>query len=181
MEKTEIEFQQFKVPEKARLLIHDCKKTGEEILSRPEGRGSIAQFEPADGLICWNLLNSVRQQYFKGNTPVFCEWGSGLGLVTLLAAMLGMTATGIEVEDELVDLSREFSLQHGIPASFIHTSMYPKDNPQPRINYKEVELFFAYPWPDQISQMLNLFEEVAVAGSIFLCYHGGRNFKAFRR
>jgi len=181
MEKLELDFQHFNVPEKTRLLIQDCKKTGEEILSRPEGYGSIAQFEPADGLICWNLLNSVVQQHYKGSRPVFCEWGSGLGLVTLLAAMLGMQATGIEVEDELVDLSREFSQQHAIPASFIHTSMYPKDNPQPRISYEDVDLFFAYPWPDQISQMVGLFEEVAVNGAIFLCYHGGRNFRVLRR
>jgi len=181
MEKLELNYQQFGVPVKTNLLIQDCKETGEEILSRPEGQGDIAQFEPADGLVCWNLLNSVKRQYYVDRTPVFCEWGSGLGLVTLLAASLGFRATGIEVEDELVELSREVSQQHAIPASFIHTSMYPKDNPQPSIDYREVDLFFAYPWPDQISQMVKVFEEVAPTGAIFLCYHGGRNFRLLRR
>lgn len=112
---------------------------------------------------------------------MFCEWGSGLGLVTMLASVLGMPATGIEIEEELVDLAQDFSQQFALPATFINASIYPDESPDLSINYKDVELFFAYPWPDEIAPMLALFKKVAVAGAILVVYHGGRNYRVLQR
>src|SRR5579859_385397 len=39
----------------------------------------------------------------------FCEWGSGLGVVTGLAAMLGFDACGIEIEPSLVTAARRLT------------------------------------------------------------------------
>ena len=39
-------------------------------------------------------------------TRVFCEWGSGFGTATCLAALLGYEAYGLEIDAELVRLSR---------------------------------------------------------------------------
>ena len=163
-------------------LIRDCAELGSEIGARPAGRGAIEQFEPADGMISWNLLNSVARQLFPDRQPVFCEWGSGLGLVSLMASSMGMSATGIEIEEELVDLSRDLAVQHAIPASFIHGSIYPdQQQASALIDYAEVDLFFAYPWPAQITGMTALFEQVATAGAIYLSYHGGQNFRVVQR
>ena len=175
MENIDVAFEYFSLPDNINHLIADCREAGDEICSR-SGQGAIAEFEPADGRISWNLLNSVVQQ--ADCKPVFCEWGSGLGLVTLMAATIGMDATGIEIDEELVDLARGLSTQYAIPASFINASIYDSNPP---INYMEVDLFFAYPWPAQIARTMALFRQVAASGAILICYHGGRNYRVVRR
>ncbi len=37
----------------------------------------------------------------------FCEWGSGIGVVTAMAEMLGFEACGIEIDAPLAAASRE--------------------------------------------------------------------------
>ena len=180
MEKIDLTYEHFKLPDKASLLIQHCKEAGDEICSRSDEQYSIPQFEPADGRLSWNLLHSVVKQTLPTNNPVFCEWGSGLGLITLLASMMDLPATGIEIEEELFDLSQETAQQFAIPATFINASIYPKDNVSPPLNYAEVELFFAYPWPNQIVQMIDLFRKVSASGAIFICYHGGHNYRVLR-
>jgi len=180
MEKIDLAYEQFKLPDKAISLIQHCKKAGDEICSRSDTQYSIPQFEPADGRLSWNLLNSVVKQTLPGNKPVFCEWGSGLGLVTLLASIMELPATGIEIEEELFDMSQELSQQFSIPATFINASIYPKDNLNLAVNYAEVEIFFAYPWPNQIVRMIDLFQKVSSSGAIFICYHGGHNYRVLR-
>ncbi len=181
MEKIDLVFEHSKLPDKANLVINRCKELADEICSRPEDQGHIAQFEPSDGHISWHLLNSVVRHTQPDRPAVFCEWGSGLGLVTLLASLAGMTATGIEIEEELFDQAQDLSQEFSIPATFINASIYPKDNQVSPINYKDVNLYFAYPWPNQIVRMIELFEQVAASGAILVCYHGGRNYRVLKR
>lgn len=180
MEKIDLAFKHFSLPPKANLLIEDCRAAGEEICAHGDDDDGIPQFVPADGRISWHLLNSVIEQTMPGSKPVFCEWGSGIGLVTLIASLIGLPATGIEIEEDLIEMANGFSKKHAITASFINGSIYPKDNPDPLINYAEVDLFFAYPWPNQITQMINLFQQVASSGAVFVCYHGGRNYRVLQ-
>jgi len=181
MENIELEFKHFSLPANASHLIRACKEVSEEIASRSSGQGDIPQFVPAEGRISWDLLSSVLEQTSPDHKPVFCEWGSGVGLVTLLASLMELPATGIEIEEELIDLAQDFSRQYAIPATFINASIFPQDNAVPVIDYKEIELFFVYPWPNQIVKMIDLFKRVAASGAILVCYHGGRNYRILRR
>lgn len=181
MEKIELAFEHFSLPAKANRLIQDCKEASEEICARGSGEGDVPDFVPADGRTSWNLLNTVLQHRQTERELVFCEWGSGIGLVTLIASMIGMDATGIEIDEELNDLARQYAKQYSIPATFINASFYPAENPDPLIDYQNVDLFFAYPWPDQITRTLGLFNKVARSGAILVCYHGGRNYRVLRR
>lgn len=180
MELIDLTLRHFSFPERANQLIQECRETGEEICSRDEDRGKIVEFVPADGRISWHLLNTVVQHITPDRKPVFCEWGSGLGQITLLASLIGLPATGIEIEEELVDIAKELSQQHAIPATFINGSIYPADNTGPLINYDEVELVFAYPWPHQIAKMTQLFSQVTNKGAVFVCYHGGQNYRVLQ-
>jgi hypothetical protein len=58
-------------------------------------------------------------------TRVFCEWGSGFGTATCLAALLGYEAYGLEIEEELVRLSRAIARRLGIPVEILCTSLFP--------------------------------------------------------
>jgi hypothetical protein len=58
-------------------------------------------------------------------TRVFCEWGSGFGTATCLAALLGYEAYGLEIDEELVRLSRAMARRLGIRVTMLCTSFLP--------------------------------------------------------
>ena len=58
-------------------------------------------------------------------TRVFCEWGSGFGTATCLAALLGYEAYGLEIDAELVRLSRAMARRLGIPVTMLCTNFLP--------------------------------------------------------
>lgn len=129
---------------------------------------------------------------------VFCEWGSGFGIATCIASLIGFEAYGIEIEDGLVKLSTELARDLSIPAEYLCTSYLPegyeecegiggKDLLPPQattsggaiidttplydgLDPGEVDLFFVYPWPGQEEFMMDLFDEVASEDAILLIY-----------
>jgi hypothetical protein len=58
-------------------------------------------------------------------TWVFCEWGSGFGTATCLAALLGYEAYGLEIDEELVRLSRAIARRLGIRVKILCASLFP--------------------------------------------------------
>jgi hypothetical protein len=122
----------------------------------------------------------------------FCEWGSGLGVVSCLAAMLGFEARGIEAEGDLVKAARRLALDFALPAEFARGNYVPDGarglveegrafawlNDAPDSGYEalglgpdDFDLVFAYPWPDEAGLVAELFEGHARAGALPLTYH----------
>src|SRR5262249_47715294 len=58
-------------------------------------------------------------------TPVFCQSGGGFGTATCLAALRGYEAYGLEIDEELVRLSRAMAQRLGIPVTMLCTSFLP--------------------------------------------------------
>ena len=140
---------------------------------------------------------------------VFCEWGSGFGIATCMASLLGFKAYGIEIEDGLVKLSTELAQDLSIPAEYLCTSYLPegyeecegiggKDLLPPQattsggaiidttplydgLDPGEVDLFFVYPWPGQEEFMMELFDEVASEDAILLIYQADGETTVHRR
>ncbi|HLJ92748.1 MAG TPA: hypothetical protein VKU02_06075 [Gemmataceae bacterium] len=131
----------------------------------------------------------------------FCEWGSGFGVVTCLAAMLGFDARGIEIEMELADAAQELADDFGLSAEFVRGSFIPREGraeaaaagsfawlttdessayQQLGLGPDEFDLVFAYPWPDEERVTENWFEHSAAEGAMLLTYHGIENLR-FRR
>ncbi|MDA9830271.1 hypothetical protein N9C66_02930 [Akkermansiaceae bacterium] len=143
----------------------------------------------------------------RGN--VFCEWGSGFGIATCMASLIGFEAFGIEVEDGLVELSTQLAQDLNIPVEILCTSYLPegyeecegiggKDLLPPRattsgganiditpvydgLDPDDVDLFFVYPWPGQEEFMMDLFDEVASEDAILLIYHADASTTTYRR
>lgn len=140
----------------------------------------------------------------------FIEWGSGFGVATGMAALLGYDATGIEISEGLVAIARELLESRSIEADFLCTSYIPdgfieydiaggsdlvpddsfgyeleggpvyQDENQ-QIDIAEVDLFYAYPWPGEQEMMLKLFDAVAEVDAILIAYLGDREICIYRK
>jgi hypothetical protein len=63
---------------------------------------------------------------------MFCEWGSGLGVVTCLAALLEFDANGIEVDSTLAHASRLLAADFDVPVEFAQGNFIPAGATRPR-------------------------------------------------
>jgi hypothetical protein len=80
---------------------------------------------PSDAALVFAALDYVtRHDIALGR--VFCEWGSGVGTATCMAAFLGYEAYGIELEPELAELSREMARELAIAVEILCTSYIPE-------------------------------------------------------
>ena len=123
--------------------------------------------------------------------PLFCEWGSGFGVVAILASMHGLDAYGIELQVELVEAAELLATDFGCNVRFAHGSFVTPcskelsastENPwwhvgarsvyeDLDVNVEDFDLFFAYPWPGEESLFDALFMQSAGFGAILLTYH----------
>lgn len=127
----------------------------------------------------------------------FCEWGSGYGTVTCLAAILGFEAVGIEIDPQLVNASRGLANRFELSAVFAHGSFVPakaralseeafRDNDgrypwlQNRadsayhtlgLSPEAFDVVFAYPWPGEEYFVRELFHSSASTGALLLSYN----------
>lgn len=123
--------------------------------------------------------------------PLFCEWGSGFGVVTMLASLLGFDAYGIEIQSELVLAAEDLADCLGCDVRFAHGSFvascdedliesaerswwhttegsaYEDLDLEP----EDFDLFFGYPWPGEEDLFDALFVRYASVGALLLTYH----------
>ncbi|MBK1877517.1 hypothetical protein [Pelagicoccus mobilis] len=165
---------------------------------------TIPRFLPANYHLIYKALSELKEGFpILGNR--FCEWGSGLGTASCLAAILGYESCGVEIEVELVERSRKFAHDQNLTVTFLHESLLPEGYDflktqggmelltPPRANQSsafypgvdwsldEIDLFYAYPWPEEQEATLALFEAVACDGAYLLCYYGDDEICAYRK
>ncbi len=142
---------------------------------------------------------------------VFCEWGSGFGMSTCIAALLGYEAYGIELDPEVVKLSRKLAQSQDINATILETSYFPNGfssypgsgddelivppeysrihgevRHMPRYegmacDTDEIDLFFVYPWPKEHEMFQDLFNAVAGDGAVLIAYYGDGEICAYQK
>jgi len=127
----------------------------------------------------------------KGRALTVLEWGSGLGVVTIMASRMGFEAYGIEAEASLVEFSEELALGYGPKAKFAQGSFIPDQfqwNPTDGDNmirtvvdaasaYNDLEmeirdfdLIYSYPWPNERVLYHHILREFACPEALFLCF-----------
>jgi hypothetical protein len=152
------------------------------LINEWQGDHSPRQFVPADYYLIYEALRALRPRF--GPAPLFCEWGSGFGLATLMAASLGWQATGIEIQGKLVAESRRISRSFGIRARFLHGSFFPND-PEAVENLATIlggsDLCYVYPWPDEEIRIFDLFDRHAKPGATLLAYHGIEDVRIYQK
>src|SRR5919109_1253332 len=104
-------------------LIATCSRGWERFFADHDDH-QAPRFVPSVPKRVWAVLEEVTRRELPP-TRVFCEWGSGFGTATCLAALLGYEAYGLEIDEELVRLSRAIARRLGIPVTMLCTSFLP--------------------------------------------------------
>ncbi len=104
-------------------LIATCSRGWERFFADHDDQ-QAPRFVPSVPERVWAVLEEVIRRKLPP-TRVFCEWGSGFGTATCLAALLGYEAYGLEIDEELVQLSRAMARRLGIPVQMLCTSLFP--------------------------------------------------------
>ena len=128
----------------------------------------------------------------RGQVSSVLEWGSGLGVVTIMASRLGFDAYGIESEYVLVDLSHQLALKYGPAARFAEGSFIPDDfewdleigdetfrtdavarsaYDQFDMELRDFDLVYAYPWPQEFPLFHNIVRKCGGDHALLLTYN----------
>lgn len=137
------------LPEIARALIDK----GREFFSSVD----CFDFVPSDYELVWRVLGSVAGARF-------CEWGSGLGVVTGLAEIRGFAAHGIEINASLVVASRRLLASAGLAASIEQGDYLAIEH--------RADVYFVYCWPGRMAATEAHFAATAPREARLLICHG---------
>lgn len=152
------EWQESPLSERAAELIRRGADVGKSI--------DCFDFVPSDHRYVWNVLNS----FPRGR---FCEWGSGAGVVTGLAAILGFESTGIELNPQLAAASQ--SLLRDLKIDAVITN---GDYMQVATN---ADIVFVYCWPGQMQRTEERFLVTTPQEALLLACHGAADVRVIRK
>lgn len=162
----------------------------------PPGHGAI----PSDHELVVRCLGTLRRQ--EPGLVRFLEWGSGLGIVAVAAALLGFDAHGIEWDEAMVQEAERLAARHGVRVPFVAGSFVPpgsdrlldraelgtrtvlqSDDAYDRLerDLDEFDVVFAYPWPEEEALYRGLFARHAADGAVLVLYGQLDGVRAFRK
>jgi hypothetical protein len=132
----------------------------------------------------------------------FLECGSGLGVVAILADLVGLDAYGIELDPWLYDQSLELAARHGARATFAQGSFEPGSErgtvahdsadfltvregepayAELGLDLADFDVIYAFPWPGEEERFLDLARRHARRDTRVLLYGAADGFRLFRR
>ncbi len=116
----------------------------------------VFDFVPCNYEMFWDMLDAQPR-------GTFCEYGSGFGIATGLAELLGFDALGIELSADLVAASRDLLTSQGLKAR-IELGDY--------LQRRDVaDIYFTYAWPSHMRLIERHFIENAQPHTKLLyCY-----------
>ena len=158
----------------------------DKIWEREDGSPCFAAYVSADYMAVYEQLKMLR-----GRVENFLEWGSGLGVVTIMASRMGFVASGIEAESTLIDYSTNLADTFNSTAQFAHGSFIPDefvwdpsqgdesertaiDLPdgygQLDLELEDMDLIYAYPWPTEHPLYHNILNQFGAPNVKLLTY-----------
>ena len=168
---------------------------------------SILENRTPPGFVCSEFARVGRalQGIVDGNLATgnaCCEWGSGLGVVALMAACQGFSACGIEIDADLVDAANALAADVGLDVEFVCGTLVPpggEDLTDVPLEFgwlsaggacghellgvapEDFDLIFAYPWPGEEEVVENLFERFAADSALLLTFNGLEDLRLRRK
>ena len=138
-------------------------------------------FVPGDYRFAFQILQWLLRTKAAAHGAAFLEWGSGQGMVTILAALLGYDACGVEIDAGLVKESRELAARYDVRARFEHGT-YDAAKPGLKVfTAQRRAAVYVYPWPGEEPFFLDLFAATAEPGAWLLMGLGPEDVRLFRK
>ena len=125
----------------------------------------------------------------------FLEWGSGSGVITIMADLIGFDdASGIELDGSLVDVARALASKYESRARFVAASFLPEgycyrdegggtrtgtlgSGPSGYLALgralEDFDVVFGYPWHGEERVMRDIFEQYGSRDATLVIYPGG--------
>lgn len=131
----------------------------------------------------------------------FLEWGSGNGVITIMADLLGFDACGIELDPDLVEEAVGLAARHGSRARFVAGSFLPEgyeyrakdgDNRLGTLGegasgylrlgraLDDFDVVYGYPWGGEEAVMHDLMRRYGSPGSVLLLHRVSGEVDAYR-
>ncbi len=142
--------------EQARAFVDEGRRIAKKV--------DCFDFVPSNYEQAWRTLDALP----RGR---FCEWGSGLGIVTGLSELLGFEACGIEVDVDLCRHSRQLLESHQLNASIFNEDYFQSEI---RADY-----YYVYCWANVIEATEDFFNRIANADSVLLICYGQDDIRGF--
>ncbi len=165
------------VPRFVDCFIRDAEDRAEEY----GGRAGKGLFIPGDYRYAFQILQWLLRTKSAAKGAAFLEWGSGQGMVTILAALLGYEAMGVEIDEALVKESRELAARYDASARFEHGSYDPDTEGLKIFTARKRAVVYVYPWPGEEVFFLRLFDETAGPGARLLMCLGPEDIRVYRK
>lgn len=157
-----------------------------EIWTAKEDDPAYSGYVSADYPAIYEALRGLRNE-----SQTFLEWGSGLGVVAIMAAKMGFDSYGIEVEPELVEIAYELADRYEVSPIFGVGSFIPDELQQHKVEFQEFhrtqddacsaydeldmqlrdfDLVYAYPWPEEAHLFESIVGRFASPSTYYLSY-----------
>ncbi len=166
--------------------LDELWKEAEAIWVAQENELAFQGYVSADYASIYRSLQSLRSR-----ATTFLEWGSGLGVVSIMASRLGFESYGIEIEPQLVDLSRRLASKYTatptfatgsfIPAEFepslaagdeFHRTIHDAASAYADLDMelRDFDLVYAFPWPEEHDVFRQIIRRCGAPHTFFLRY-----------
>ncbi len=128
------------------------------------------------------------------------EWGSATGTLTVMAALMGFDACGIELDPALVTTARALAIRHGAQARFVAGSFLPTgyrwqapdgerrtgtlgNGPSGYLALgralDDFDIVFGYPWPGEAPLMRDLMRRYGRPDAVLLLHDAQDGVRAY--
>ena len=142
--------------EKGRGLVDEGRRIAKKV--------NCFDFVPSNYELAWRTLDSIP----RGR---LCEWGSGLGIVTGLAELLGFDAFGIEMDSDLCRQSRQLLASQQLKAPIFNEDYFQSE--------LRADYYYVYCWPSVLEATESLFGKIATKDSLLLICYGQDDIRGF--
>ncbi len=87
-------------------------------------------FVPSDYRKLYSVLRLIERKRLTCGMK-FCEWGSGIGVATMIASMVGFEAHGIEIDAGLVEVAEGLIQEHRIGGQYCQRQLCARGRGRP--------------------------------------------------